>query len=260
MNEEYVRQTHAIAEKMKDVQNKIAVMSGKGGVGKSVVASLISVGLARKRKAVALLDGDITGASIPKIFGVAKKLELGEKGIIPVTSRTGVKIVSMNLLLEREDQAIIWRGPLVGSAIRQLLADTDWGKLDYLIVDMPPGTSDAPLSLVQALRLDGVLLVATPQELVGMIVSKAIDMLQQTNTKLSGIVLNMVSYRCPHCGNILYPFGRTLSVNRIQEKYGIPVLAEIPVDEKIAELCDAGKIEEYESREFAELADRLVTI
>ncbi|MEM3612098.1 MAG: P-loop NTPase, partial [Thermoplasmata archaeon] len=165
MNEEYLKQTKKISERMNRVKYKVAVMSGKGGVGKSVVSALLSTALAKNGKKVGLLDGDITGSSIPKIFGLTEKLGAGENGIMPVTSRLGIKVVSINLVLEEESQAVIWRGPLIGGVIRQLLADTDWGDLDFLIIDLPPGTSDAQLTVLQSLRLNGVILVSTPQEL-----------------------------------------------------------------------------------------------
>jgi len=254
MNEEYIRQTKAIAERMKQIKHKIGIMSGKGGVGKSAVCAILGAHLAKSGMQVGILDGDITGPSMPKILGVKKHLMAGENGIIPAKSALGLKLVSMNLLLDDERRAVIWRGPLIGGAIRQLLADTDWGGLDYLLVDMPPGTADAPLTLVQSVRLDGVLLVSTPQELVEIIVSKAMDMLQQTNTRMLGVVMNMASYRCPHCGNTVYPFGNVKDRNFGQES-GIPLIGTIPIDEKIARLCDAGKIEEYTTPETQELVN-----
>ncbi|MCX8173294.1 MAG: Mrp/NBP35 family ATP-binding protein [Thermoplasmata archaeon] len=257
MNEEYLKQTKKISERMNRVKYRIAVMSGKGGVGKSVVSAMVAIALAKQGKKVGLLDGDITGASIPRMFGLTEKLSAGENGILPVVSRLGVKVVSINLLLEAESQAVIWRGPLIAGVIRQLLADTDWGDLDFLVIDLPPGTSDAQLAVLQSLRLSGVVLVASPQALVEMVVMKAVDMLRQTNTRIAGLIMNMSTYRCPQCGILLHPFGEHRGSGTIEKSFGVPLLCEIPIDPQISILCDSGKIEDYECSELFVLAGKL---
>ncbi|MBN1536521.1 MAG: P-loop NTPase [Anaerolineales bacterium] len=225
------------------IENVIAVMSGKGGVGKSFVTGLLASSLAKKGYQVGILDADITGPSIPMLFGLRGPVEPGDHGILPLQSSSGIKIISMNLLLPREDQPIIWRGPLISSAIKQLWGDVMWGNLDYLLIDLPPGTSDAALTIMQSLPLKGVLMVTTPQGLAAMIVNKAVHMAQEVGVPVTGIVENMAYYRCPDTGKQHFIFGPCHS-DAVARAASAPVMAQIPIDPMVAELCDSGKIEQ----------------
>lgn len=241
-----------------EVRNVVAVMSGKGGVGKSLVSGLLALALREKGFWVGLLDADITGPSIPKMFFSRPKRPGGSQdGILPVESGKGIKIMSINLLLEREDQAVIWRGPLISSAIKQFWRDVLWGKLDYLIVDLPPGTSDASLTVMQAVPLSGVVLVTSPQELAGMVVRKAARMAERMGVPMLGLVENMSYAVCPKCGTKMEVFGRSRA-EETAELFGIPLLGRIPLDPMISELCDSGRIEEYPLERFAPIAEALV--
>ncbi len=224
------------------IKRVVAVMSGKGGVGKSLVTGLLATALAREGYQVGVLDADITGPSIPMLFGLHGPVESGPVGIRPLQSETGVKVISMNFLLESEDQAIIWRGPLIGRAITQLWGDVMWGDLDYLLVDLPPGTSDASLSTMQSLPVNGIVMVTTPQSLAAMIVRKAVHMAQAVNTPIVGVVENMAYFVCPDTGNRHFIFGPS-HVYDVTETAGAPLLAQLPIDSQVAAMCDAGKIE-----------------
>jgi Mrp family chromosome partitioning ATPase len=235
----------------------IAISSGKGGVGKSLVTALLAVELRRHGFSVGILDADLTGASIAKIFGVKDHPIHTPTGIAPPASRTGIKLVSMNLLMDRDDAALIWRGPMINSAIRQLYSDLEWGKLDFLLVDLPPGTSDSPLTVFQSLPLDAVLIVSSPQDLVVTIVAKAINMAKIMNAPILGLVENMSYMTCPDCGRKIEPFGRSKG-QEASNAANIELLGSIPVNPVISQLCDEGKIEEYKSPEFAAIAQRLI--
>jgi hybrid cluster-associated redox disulfide protein len=237
----------------KGVKHVIAVMSGKGGVGKSLVAGLLAVGLKRRGFRVGVLDGDITGPSIPRMFGVREKPQVGADGksLVPPLSRGAVPIMSMNLLLPEEGDAVIWRGPMVSGAIRQFFSDVQWGELDYLIVDLPPGTSDAPLTVMQALPVDGVVLVTTPQALAAMVVTKAIKLVKQLGGDILGIVENMAYVRMPD-GSQNEVFGPSQGLKLVIAS-NAPLVGKIPIDPEIARLSDAGLIESYESPESEEL-------
>jgi len=225
------------------IQYVVAVMSGKGGVGKSFVTGLLASSLAKEGYQVGILDADITGPSIPMLFGLHGPVDSGEFGIQPLQSKTGIKIISMNLLLPNEDTPVIWRGPLISKVIKQLWGDVMWGKLDYLLIDLPPGTSDAALTIMQSLPLKGVIMVTTPQGLAAMIVNKAVHMAQTVGVPILGIVENMAYYRCPDTGKKHFIFGQSHgdSVSKVAHA---PVLAQIPINPDVAELCDSGKIEE----------------
>lgn len=225
------------------IQHVVAIMSGKGGVGKSFVTGLLASALSKGGYKVGLLDADITGPSIPKLFGLHGPIVMGDIGMQPLESRTGIKVMSMNLLIEKEDQPIIWRGPLIGQAIKQLFGDVMWGDLDFLLVDLPPGTSDATLTIMQSLPLDGIIMVTTPQSLSAMVVSKAVHMAQKMDVPILGIVENMAYYICPDTGKKHTIFGAS-HVDQIMSLAQAPLMARIPIDPSITQLCDHGEIED----------------
>ncbi|MEN6531308.1 MAG: Mrp/NBP35 family ATP-binding protein [Anaerolineaceae bacterium] len=232
------------------VKKVIAVMSGKGGVGKSLVTGLLAVSLRRKGYRVGILDADITGPSIPKIFFAGRpEVSYSPRAMLPPVSSTGVKVMSINLLLKNEEDAVIWRGPLVGRAIKQFWTDTLWGDIDYFIVDLPPGTSDAPLTVMQSLPISGILLVTSPQGLAGMVVRKAANMASQVGVPILGIVENMSFFKAPDTGTEYEIFGPS-HADETANTLKIPVLARLPIDSNIAILCDQGKVEECQVPEF----------
>ena len=228
----------------------IAVMSGKGGVGKSLVTALLGVALSRLGKDVGILDADITGPSVPTMFGLSNIRPSGsDSGIIPVLSKNGISIMSINLVLPHEDDAVIWRGPLIGKAIQQFWDDVLWGTLDFLIVDLPPGTADAPLTVMQSLPVRGVIIVLSPQELATMVVRKAVKMVDQMKVPVIGVVENMSYFVLPDSGKKLELFGKSKG-EEMAKLAGAPLLAQIPIDPSLAELCDKGEIERYSSEIF----------
>jgi len=235
----------------------IAVTSGKGGVGKSLVTALLAAELRRHGFSVGILDADLTGASIAKIFGVKDRPIQTPNGLAPPASRAGIKLVSMNLLMDRDDAALVWRGPMINSAIRQLYSDLEWGELDFLLVDLPPGTSDAPLTVFQSLPLDAVLIVSSPQDLAVTIVAKAINMAKIMNAPILGLIENMSYATCPDCGRRIELFGKSKG-QEASDAANIEFLGSIPVNPVISQLCDEGKIEEYKSPEFQAIAQRLI--
>jgi Mrp family chromosome partitioning ATPase len=245
------------AERFNHIEHVIAVMSGKGGVGKSLVAGLLAVALRREGHQVGILDADITGPSIPRMFFPTRQWPKGSPlGILPVESKTDIKVMSINLLLHSEDQAVIWRGPLISGAIKQFWGDVVWGDLDYLIVDLPPGTSDAALTVMQSLPLSGVVLVTSPQGLADMVVKKAAQMAAQLNVPIMGLIENMSYVVCPDTGKKLEVFGPSKSAVMARQLY-VPLLGQLPIEPQIAELCDAGHIEDYPAAEFAPIARKL---
>jgi len=245
------------AAHLNHIRHVIAVMSGKGGVGKSLVSGLLAVALRRQEHSVGLLDADITGPSIPKMFfPQGARPGASPLAILPAESESGIKVMSINLLLEREDQAVIWRGPLISGAIQQFWGDVLWGDLDYLIVDLPPGTSDASLTVMQALPLSGVVLVTSPQDLAGMVVRKAAQMAQHLNKRVLGLVENMGYFVCPDTGKEHEIFGPS-HAQQVALQLGVPLLGRLPIDPEIARLCDAGRIEEYPAEAFLPIAERL---
>lgn len=245
---------------MNEIRKVIAVMSGKGGVGKSTVTSLLAVHLARQGYSVGVLDADITGPSIPKAFGIpGGNLKATDFGIIPPrSSRQGIKIMSVNLFLPNEDDPVIWRGPMLGGLLNQFWGETDWREIDYMILDLPPGTGDVPLNIMQTLPVDGIIIVSSPQELVQMIVNKAVKMARKMNTPILGMVENMSHARCPHCQETIPLFGASEAENAAK-KLNIPLLGQLSWDVNINKLMDAGTIEDSESIEAAELAKAVVT-
>ena len=227
------------------VKKVIGVVSGKGGVGKSLVTSLLATTLRRRGNEVAVLDADITGPSIPKCFGMKQRALSDESGIYPVESKTGVKVMSINLLLEEETSPVVWRGPVIAGAIKQFWTDVIWGNVDYMFVDMPPGTGDAPLTVFQSLPLDGILIVTSPQALVSMIVSKAVEMAKMMNVPVLGLVENMSYVQCPDCGKTIHVFGES-HIDEVAAKYALKVVGKLPMDPKLAWACDKGAIELFE--------------
>ncbi len=245
------------AEEYNNVKNVIAVMSGKGGVGKSLVTGLLASALARRDFKVGVLDADITGPSIPMLFGLHGPVGVGEYGIEPLESRTGIKIISMNLLLPSEDQPVIWRGPLVSQGIRQLWGDVMWGDLDTLLIDLPPGTSDATLTIMQSLPVNGLVMVTTPQSLASMVVTKAINMAHITKVDIIGIIENMAYFDCPDNDRRYYIFGTSHS-SILSEKAKAPVLAQFPIDPDISSYCDAGNVEDIDFDGLDAMVDRFL--
>jgi Mrp family chromosome partitioning ATPase len=229
-------------------------MSGKGGVGKSLVTSLAALSLARRGYEVGILDADITGPSIPRMFGIGGRPAGSETEIMPVLSKVGIEIMSINLLLPHEDDAVIWRGPLIGKVITQFWEDVLWGKLDYLLVDLPPGTADAPLTVMQTLPLSGIIITFTPQELAAMVVRKAVQMAQKMNIPIKGVVENMSYFILPDSGKRIELFGSS-KAQEMAIAAGAPLLGQFPVDPEIAQLCDDGNIERYDSEELNSFAD-----
>jgi len=246
VNEVEVNFIEAKPKDANEIRHVIAVMSGKGGVGKSLIASLIGLSLTRRGHEVGILDADITGPSIPKIFGITARPTGNDTGILPVLSRAGIEIMSVNLLLPNEDDAVIWRGPLIANTIKQFWGDVLWGKLDYLIVDLPPGTTDAPLTVMQSLPLSGVVIVFTPQELAAMVVRKAVQMTRNMNIPILGVVENMSYFLLPDTGKRIELFGSSKG-QEMAKTAGAPLLAQFPIDPELAKLCDEGDIERYDS-------------
>ena len=238
------------------VKKVIGVVSGKGGVGKSMVTSLLSVIMRRRGLAVAILDADVTGPSIPKSFGVHGQLMATEEGIIPAVSTIGVKMVSLNLLLDNETDPVVWRGPVIAGTVKQFWSDVMWGDVDFMFVDMPPGTGDVPLTVFQSLPLDGILIVTSPQELVGMIVEKAVHMAQMMNVPVLGIIENMAYFKCDQCGKEHFIFGRS-HLPEIAARNGIALTAQMPIDPSLAAACDAGRVEMADAGCLEGIADAL---
>jgi Mrp family chromosome partitioning ATPase len=237
------------AQSVNKIAHVVAVLSGKGGVGKSSVAALLAVTLNRQTQRVGLLDADITGPSIPKMFGLQEPLAMGPMGIVPATTPAGIEVMSINLLLQSEDQAVIWRGPLISSAIKQFWGDVVWGNLDYMIVDLPPGTSDASLTVMQSIPLSGIVLVTSPQDLAGMVVRKAAQMAQRMKVPILGVVENMSHITCPTCGEKIEVFGPS-QAHHTTAQFGVPLLGRLPLDPELARRCDAGEIERYTAESF----------
>jgi len=241
------------------IRNVIAVMSGKGGVGKSLVTGLLASSLTRAGYKVGVLDADVTGPSMPKLFGVHGPLLGGPQGIEPIVTWSGIKVMSINLLLEDEEQAVIWRGPMISGAIQQFWNDVHWGELDYLLVDLPPGTSDAALTVMQSLPLNGILMVTTPQSLAVMIVRKAVKMAQTVSVPIIGVVENMAGFVAPDTGTRYEIFGPS-HADEVAEMAGAPILARLLIDPKMAALCDAGEVESVVRPEIEATVDAVVQL
>lgn len=228
-----------------NIKKVIGVISGKGGVGKSLVASMLAVLMNRQGHSVAILDADVTGPSIPKAFGITKRALSNEQGLLPVKSPKGISIMSINLLLRNATDPVIWRGPLIGGTVKQFWTDVIWGDIDYMFIDMPPGTGDVALTVFQSLPVDGIIIVTSPQELVSMIVSKAANMAKKMNVPIIGIIENMSYLKCPDCNKVINVFGES-HIEEVAKEHGVPVLGKLPIDPAIASACDKGEIEEFE--------------
>ncbi|RPI53758.1 MAG: MRP family ATP-binding protein, partial [Chloroflexi bacterium] len=251
------QQAQGAAEAYNQIGRVLAVMSGKGGVGKSLVSGLLAMALQREGNKVGILDADITGPSIPKMFlPQGAQLGMSPLGPMPPKSSTGISVMSINLLLQQEDMAVIWRGPLVSGAIKQFWGDIFWGTLDYMVVDLPPGTSDASLTVMQSLPITGIVLVTSPQDLAGMVVRKAANMARQMGTPILGLIENMSYFECPDTGKRYELFGPS-HAEAVAAQIGVPLLGRLPIDPEIARLSDAGHIEEYAANGFAAIAREL---
>ncbi len=239
------------------IKKVIGIVSGKGGVGKSSTTSMLAVTMRRLGKNVAILDADITGPSIPKAFGITGKAVNTGLGLYPLKSKTGIDVMSINLLLENDTDPVIWRGPIIANIVKQFWTEVVWDNIDFMFVDMPPGTGDVPLTVFQSLAIDGILVVASPQELVSMIVSKATKMAEMMNIPVIGLVENMSYFECPDNGKQYKIFGES-HIDKIAEEYDLEVVAKIPIDPSISKACDNGEIEYFEGNWFDGVAEKLV--
>lgn len=240
-----------------DVKKVIGVISGKGGVGKSLITSMLAQDMNDRGFRTAILDADLTGPSIPQGFGIHGKLEAAEEGMVPAMSKDGIKIMSINLLLEKENQPVIWRGPMIGGAVKQFWTDVIWGDVDYMFVDMPPGTGDVALTVFQSLPVDGLIIVTSPQELVSMIVGKAVNMAQKMNVPILGIVENMSYIKCPDCNKEIKMFGES-HIDEVAEEFGLKVLGRLPLDPKVAAAYDAGEIRIFDDHWDKKIGDAVI--
>lgn len=236
------------------IKKVIGVVSGKGGVGKSMVSAMLAVAMRRREQNVAILDADITGPSVPKMFGIKGPVNGDGEGILPAETKTGIKVMSLNLLLDDETTPVVWRGPVIAGTVKQFWTDVFWGDIDWMFVDMPPGTGDVPLTVFQSLPIDGVVIVTTPQDLVSMIVAKAVNMAKLMNVPVLGIVENMSYYKCPDCGKEHAIFGES-KVDKVAKEFGIENTARLPIDPVIAAMVDAGEVESVDGGNISGIAD-----
>ena len=240
-----------------NVKRVIGVVSGKGGVGKSTVTCALATLMNRRGYKTAVLDADITGPSVPRAFGLRNvRLEGSEIGMFPALTKMGIEIVSTNLLLDEENKPVVWRGPVIAGMVKQFWTDTCWNEVDYMFVDMPPGTGDVPLTVFQSLPLDGIVIVTSPQQLVSMIVDKAVNMAKLMNVRILGIVENMSSFRCPDCGKVHNLFGDS-GIEEFAKERNVPFLGKIPMDPELSAVCDKGLIELMENTDFDPVADAI---
>ncbi|WP_026767017.1 Mrp/NBP35 family ATP-binding protein [Selenomonas ruminantium] len=250
---------HEKPHELSNIRHVVAVVSGKGGVGKSLVTGLMSVAMARKGCHVGIMDADITGPSIPKMFGVDEEIRGNQNGAYPVSTAGGIDIVSMNLLLDNNTDPVVWRGPIISGVVKQFWHDFIWNDIDYMFIDMPPGTGDVPLTVMQSIQLDGIIIVTSPQELVSMIVEKAVKMAAAMHVPILGIVENMSYFECPDCGGKHEIFGHS-HLEEIAQQYGLDILGRIPMQPKLAADCDAGQIEATENIYLQDAAEKLLKI
>ncbi len=247
------------AQQASNIKNVIAVMSGKGGVGKSSVTSMLAVSLMRQGFKVGILDADITGPSIPRIFGLRDKANMNEVGVIPGETSHGIKVMSLNLMIPNEDDPVIWRGSIITQLVQQFWTDVVWGELDYLLIDLPPGTGDVPITVMQSLPVSGVVIVTSPQQLAGMIVRKAINMVKKYDATIYGLVENMAYVACPQCEERIEIFGKPHGEAEAAQNE-IPYLGQLPIDPVLTTMSDLGKIEDYESAGFTQIAKNLAEV
>ena len=244
------------ANPLSNIKKVIAVVSGKGGVGKSAVTCTLAAAMAQRGKKVGILDADITGPSVPRAFGIRRRAEGSELGIYPAVTDGGIELMSLNLLIERETDPVVWRGPVIAGAVEQFWTDVIWGDLDYLFVDMPPGTGDVPLTVFQSLPVDGAIVVTAPQTLVGMIVTKAVRMAEMMDIPVLGLVENYSYFRCPDCGGEHPVFGES-TIDALGAQLSLPVLARLPIDPGLARAVDAGKVEDFSPNPLTAVAELL---
>ena len=242
---------------MSEIDKVIGIVSGKGGVGKSLMTSLMASEMQKRGKQTAILDADITGPSIPKTFGIHEKAKGVEEGLLPLKSKNGTKVMSVNLILENETDPVVWRSPIITGVVKQFWSDVIWSEVDYMFVDMPPGTGDVPLTVMQSLPLNGIVIVTSPQELVSEIVEKAVKMAKMMHIPILGIVENMSYYVCPNCKEEHSIFGES-HVEELAQKYGIPVVCKIPIMPSIASMCDKGKVEQIDAVWLEKLVNSLL--
>ena len=243
--------------KASKVKHVIGVVSGKGGVGKSLVTSMLAVTMQRRGYKTAILDADITGPSIPKAFGLkCGSVEGSELGMFPPKTKTGIEVMSVNLLVDDETKPVVWRGPVIAGTVKQFWSDVVWNEVDYMFVDMPPGTGDVPLTVFQSLPLDGIVIVSSPQELVSMIVEKAVNMASLMDVKVLGLVENYSYILCPDCGKVIKPYGES-HIEELASSHSTKVLAKLPIDPSLASLCDKGVIELFEGDYLERAADTI---
>lgn len=245
--------------KLSNIKKVIGVVSGKGGVGKSLVTSTLAVYMNNNGYKTAILDADITGPSIPKVFGVTEKAMGTKEGILPNKTATGINIMSINLLLDKDDSPVIWRGPIIAETVKQFWTDVMWGDIDFMFIDMPPGTGDVPLTVFQSIKLDGIIIVTSPQDLVSLIVKKAYHMAKEMNIPILGIVENMSYLKCPDCGKEIKLFGNS-KIEDITKELNLELLGKFPIEPKIAELCDNGRIEAIDMDYIKAIASRVLNI
>lgn len=240
------------------IERVIGIVSGKGGVGKSLVTGMLAAATRRQGQAVAILDGDITGPSIPKMFGIAEKAQGMDNYMLPAATKTGMTVMSTNMLLENDTDPVVWRGPIIANMVKQFWTDVVWGEVDTMFVDMPPGTGDVPLTVFQSLPLDGIIIVTSPQELVSMIVAKAVKMAELMNIPILGVVENMSYITCPDCDKKISVFGES-HVEAICAEFHLPLLGKIPIDPELAAACDKGLVEMFDAPYFDAIAEKIKT-
>ena len=249
---------HEPYNSLSNIKKVISVVSGKGGVGKSLVTSSLAVSLAKRGYKVGILDADITGPSIPKVFGIKEKAMACKDGTFPIeTGKLGIKVMSINVLLDDDESPVVWRGPIIGGVVKQFWQEVLWGDIDVLLIDMPPGTGDVPLTVFQTIKLDGAVIVTAPQDLVSLIVKKSYHMAEKMNINVLGIVENMSYMECPDCGKVLYPFGKS-NIENVAGEMGIDVLAKLPIKPENAALCDGGNVEDIDTSYIEAMTDTII--
>lgn len=250
---------HVPCNEYSNVKKVIGVVSGKGGVGKSLVTSMLTTAMQVKGNACGILDADVTGPSIPKAFGLKGPAMQNEMGLLPAETKTGIKVMSINLLLEKEDQPVVWRGPVISGVIQQFWSEVFWGDIDYMFVDMPPGTGDVPLTVFQSLPVDGIVVMTSPQELVSQVVTKAVKMAEMMEIPILGIIENYSYIQCPDCGKKISVFGES-HVEEIAQEHKLDVLAKLPIDPALAAACDAGTLEDAQLPDLSKACDKIAKL